>query len=201
MTDFSNWCTVGTLVPIGDHQAGVLESYDDAKGVVTLAAGLPNTYAESDSLAKVAERFGKEGVAKFLCNKFPTKVSARSGDMGEILATAYLHEECGYVVGPSRLIQRDHQGVGDEAGRCTWGATRSQREATHHQGRGKEPGHRGRGHGQGCSRRRGAQRCVAVAALADPIRRAASCPQQTAISVKPSARGACADTRAQTADR
>ncbi len=29
--------------------------------------------------------------------------------MGEILATAYLHEECGYMVGPSRLIQRDHQ--------------------------------------------------------------------------------------------
>jgi hypothetical protein len=64
MADFSNWCTVGTLVPIGDHQAGVLESYDDAKGVVTLAASLPNAYAESDSLAKVAERFGKEGVAK-----------------------------------------------------------------------------------------------------------------------------------------
>lgn len=109
MTDFSNWCTVGTLVPIGDHQAGVLESYEDAKGVVTVAACLPNAYAESDSLAKVAERFGKEGVAKFLRNKCPTKVSARSGDMGEILATAYLHEECGYAVGPSRLIQRDHQ--------------------------------------------------------------------------------------------
>jgi hypothetical protein len=109
MTDFSNWCTVGTLVPFGDHQAGVLESYDDAKGIMTLAVSLPNAYAESDSLAKVAERFGKEGVAKFLSNKFPIKGSARSADMSEILATAYLHEECGYVVGPSRLIQRDHQ--------------------------------------------------------------------------------------------
>ena len=109
MTDFINWCTLGTLMPIGDHQVGVLEAYDDAKGVVTLAASLPNAYAECDSLAMVAERFGKEGVAKFLRNKLPTKASARSGDMGEILATAYLHEECGYVVGPSRLIQRDHQ--------------------------------------------------------------------------------------------
>jgi hypothetical protein len=109
MTDYSNWCTVGTLVRIGDHQVGVLESYDDAKGVVTVAASLPSAYAESNSLAKVAERFGKEGVAKFLRNKCPTKVSARSGDMGEILATAYLHEECGYAVGPSRLIRRDHQ--------------------------------------------------------------------------------------------
>jgi len=109
MTDFNDWCTFGTLVPIGGNQAAVLESYDDAKGSATLAASLPNAYAESDSLAMVAERFGKEGVAKFLRNKLPTKASARSGDMGEILATAYLHQECGYAVGPSRLIQRDHQ--------------------------------------------------------------------------------------------
>jgi hypothetical protein len=109
MADFNDWCTLGTLVSIGAHHAGVLESSDDVKGSATLAASLPNAYAESNSLAMVAERFGKGGVAKFLRNKLPTKASARSGDMGEILATAYLHEECGYVVGPSRLIQRDHQ--------------------------------------------------------------------------------------------
>jgi hypothetical protein len=109
MADFNDWCTIGTLVPIGGHQAAVLESYNDTKGSSTLAASLPNAYAESDALAMVAERFGKEGVAKFLRHKLPTKASARSGDMGEILATAYLCRERGYVVGPSRLIQRDHQ--------------------------------------------------------------------------------------------
>jgi hypothetical protein len=109
MTDFNDWCTVGTLAVDGGHQVGVIESYDDAKGSAALAAILPNAYAESTSLAKVAERFGKQGVAKFLRNKLPTKSSARSGDAGEILATAYIHEEGGYVVGPSRLIQRDHQ--------------------------------------------------------------------------------------------
>lgn len=109
MTDFSNWCTLGPVAPIGDHQAGVLESYDDATGVATLATSLPSAYAESESLALIAERFGNVGVAKYLRNKLPTKSSARSGDMGEILATAYLHEVRGYAVGPSRLIQRDHQ--------------------------------------------------------------------------------------------
>jgi hypothetical protein len=109
MTDFKDWCELGALVPIGNHLAGILESSDDAKGSAALAANLPNAYAESNSLAKVAEKFGKGAVAKFLRNKLPTKASARSGDMGEILATAYLHEERGYVVGPSRLIQRDHQ--------------------------------------------------------------------------------------------
>ncbi|GAA0393880.1 hypothetical protein Acor_81970 [Acrocarpospora corrugata] len=109
MTDFGTWCTLGTFVPVGDHLAGVIESNDDAAGVAALAATLPDAYAVSESLAKIAERHGKHAVAKFLRNKLPTKASARSGDMGEILATAYLHEERGYVVGPSRLIQRDHQ--------------------------------------------------------------------------------------------
>ncbi|MGW3769930.1 Hachiman antiphage defense system protein HamA [Actinomadura verrucosospora] len=109
MADFSRWCTLGALVPIGGHRSGVIESYDDATGAATLAVIIPGAYAESESLALIASRLGKEGVAKFLRNKLPTKASARSGDMGEILATAYLHDECGYVVGPSRLIQRDHQ--------------------------------------------------------------------------------------------
>lgn len=109
MADFSSWCTIWPLTPIGDHHAGVIESHDDSMGVANLAATLSSAYAESESLAKIAERFGKEAVAKFLRNKLPTKASARSGDTGEILATAYLHEECGHIVGPSRLIQRDHQ--------------------------------------------------------------------------------------------
>jgi hypothetical protein len=79
------------------------------QGCAALAVSLPAAYAETNSLARIAERSGKTGVAKFLRNKLPLKASARSGDAGEILATAYLHQECGYVVGPSRLIHRDHQ--------------------------------------------------------------------------------------------
>ncbi len=109
MTDFWSWCTAGALVPVGGHQAGVIESDDDAAGAATVAATLPSSYGEPESLARVAELLGKQGVAKFLRNKMPAKANARSGDMGEILATAYLHDERGYVVGPSRLIQRDHQ--------------------------------------------------------------------------------------------
>jgi hypothetical protein len=88
MTDFRSWCTLRTFVPVGDHRAGIIESYDDAAGVSTLAATLPNAYAESEALALIAERLGKDAVAKFLRNKLPTTASARSGDMGEILATA-----------------------------------------------------------------------------------------------------------------
>ncbi|MEV4000566.1 Hachiman antiphage defense system protein HamA [Streptomyces halstedii] len=109
MADLKTWCTFGGLVPIRDHHAGVIESHHDAMGVAALAKSIPNAYAESQSIVRIAELLGKKGVAKFLSAKLPTKASSRSGDMGEVLATAYLHEEHGYVVGPSRLIQRDHQ--------------------------------------------------------------------------------------------
>jgi hypothetical protein len=109
MADFRSWCTVEEPVGVGGHLAGVLESFDETTGVATLGADLPNMYAKSDALARIADRLGKDAVAEHLRNKLPTPASARSGDMGEILATAYLREERGYVVGPSRLIDRDHQ--------------------------------------------------------------------------------------------
>lgn len=106
---FRSWCKVGTPVSTGQHQAGLIESFDDSIGVATLAAALPAAYAPSAALTAMAQRLEKDALAKYLRNKLPTEKAARSGDMGEILATAYLHEEAGYVVGPSRLIHRDHQ--------------------------------------------------------------------------------------------
>lgn len=107
--DFRSWCTVGTPIPTGGHRAGLIQSYDDTTGVATLAAALPAAYAPSGALAAIAQRLEKGALAKYLRNKLPTEKAARSGDMGEILATSYLREEVGYVVGPSRLIHRDHQ--------------------------------------------------------------------------------------------
>lgn len=109
MIRFQTWCTVQTPVHVSGHLAGVLTSFDDTTGVVTLSADLPITYAKSGALARIADRMGKKAVADYLRNKLPTTATARSGDMGEILATAYLHEEQGWVVGPSRLVERDHQ--------------------------------------------------------------------------------------------
>lgn len=109
MTNFDQWCDAATVTAVGRHTLGLLVSSDDEAGVGHVAQGLPGSYAESEALARIAERRGKPGVAEFLRRKFPQTQGARSGDLGEILATAYLGEELGYVVGPSRLIQRDHQ--------------------------------------------------------------------------------------------
>ena len=108
MTDFKSWCTPATVVPINGHTAGILVSRDDEAGIEAVSASLPGKYAKAESLAIIAERFGKPKVSEFLRNKFPASTVGRSGDMGEILATAYLEEDCSYIVGPSRLIHRDH---------------------------------------------------------------------------------------------
>lgn len=109
MTDFKSWCVPPTVVLVNGHAAGVLVSRDDKAGVEAVAATLPEKYAKAESLARIAEKFGKPKVSEFLRNKFPATARSRSGDLGEILATAFLEEDCGYVVGPSRLVHRDHQ--------------------------------------------------------------------------------------------
>lgn len=113
VTMFDSWCSSRALTSIAGQAVakvvGNIDSHDDAAGVELLAAKLPDAYADTTALALIAERYGKPGLAAFLRDRLPTKRSARSGDMGEILATAYLDNELGYVVGPSRLIDRDHQ--------------------------------------------------------------------------------------------
>lgn len=109
MTTFDSWCLKAALTSVAAHKIGTLDSHDDVTGAALMAAKLPDAYADTTALALIAEKYGKPGVAAFLRDRLPTKKTARSGDMGEILATAYLDEERGYVVGPSRLIDRDHQ--------------------------------------------------------------------------------------------
>lgn len=109
MTNYKQWCEPPKVISVGSHSIGVLVSIDDEVGIGAVAAHLPSRYAETESLARIAERFGKAKVSEFLRNKLPQTQRARSGDLGEILATAYLEEDCRYIVGPSRLIHRDHQ--------------------------------------------------------------------------------------------
>ena len=109
MTSFNRWCDPVSVTSVGPHTISVLISVDDEAGVDVVAAYLPGRYAEAESLARIADRLGKPRVSEFLRGKFPRSQGARSGDLGEILAGAYLEEEYGYVVGPSRLIHRDHQ--------------------------------------------------------------------------------------------
>lgn len=109
VTVYGVWCNQDPLQAVGPHQSGVISSTDDALGIETLSSTLPTAYVKPTALALIAQRHGKPGVAAYLRTKLPQKANARSGDLGEILATAYIHEALGDVVGPSRLRDRDHQ--------------------------------------------------------------------------------------------
>ncbi|OYC97028.1 Hachiman antiphage defense system protein HamA [Microbacterium sp. Yaish 1] len=110
MTDFfSSWCEPPKDEAIGKHLSRLLTSEDDEAGIDAVVTLLPRTYAKRENLKRIAKRHGKEGVAKLLSNKVPKTKNGRSGDMGEILGTAYVQTTMGYTTGPSRLIERDHQ--------------------------------------------------------------------------------------------
>lgn len=109
MTDFKRWCAPVKVVPVGAHAIEILVSADDQTGIGAVAGRLPGRYANVEALAHIAQSFDKSQVSEFLRRKFPSAQNSRSGDLGEILATAYLDEQYEYVVGPSRLVHRDHQ--------------------------------------------------------------------------------------------
>lgn len=106
---FASWCGPQADEQVGKHVASLLVSNDDAGGIAEVVKTLPLAYARTENLKRIAERHGKKGVAGLLSNKVPKKQSARSGDLGEILGTAYVESSLGFTTGPSRLIERDHQ--------------------------------------------------------------------------------------------
>lgn len=109
VTDFfSPWCDPPKDEPVGQHTARVLVSNDDDSGIEAVVPLLPSAYAEKKNLKRIAQRHGKKGVARLLSNKVPKSKVGRSGDLGEILGTAYVVSALGYDTGPSRLIERDH---------------------------------------------------------------------------------------------
>ena len=110
MTDlFSTWCDPPKDEAIGKHTSRLIVSNDDAAGIDAVVMVLPRTYAKRANLRRIAKRYGKSGVVKLLSDKVPQTKTGRSGDMGEILGTAYVQTILGYKTGPSRLIERDHQ--------------------------------------------------------------------------------------------
>lgn len=109
VTHFSSWCAPETVAKHNGHHAAVLVSTDDKAGIEAVAATVPGKYAKTEMLALIADKYGKPKVSDYLRNKLPVSVIGRSGDLGEILATSYLEEKSGFLVGPSRLIDSDHQ--------------------------------------------------------------------------------------------
>lgn len=112
MTKFTEWCEE-TETPVAVHKLRLLKA-DMAKlphAVTVVAAAVPDYYAAPKRMAGIFKRLGKPGVAKYIEGKMPTTPSIKSGDLGEILCTAYVAEATPFNLGIKRLRWKDHRNM------------------------------------------------------------------------------------------
>lgn len=94
---------------VGEHRVVHLAASISgaATGIAWVAGALPERYASPSRIAGVLENLGKPAAAKYLRNKLPTDMKARSGDVGEVLGVHYAEQELGYRA-IARFRWKDH---------------------------------------------------------------------------------------------
>lgn len=112
MANFKEWCVL-TKNDVNNHQLRTLLPEIDKLhlGIDSLAKTIPGHYASEERLAALFKRLGKEKVSEFIIEKLPTQKNIRSGDLGEILGSAYLNEYTKYKTGINKLRWKDHRNM------------------------------------------------------------------------------------------
>ncbi len=110
MTKFNQWCD-DTETPVANHSLRLLAA--DPKrlplAVKVVAKAIPSYYISSDRASQMLARLGRTGLAKFVKEKLPTSKALRSGDLGEVLCTAYINEATAFTLGITKLRWKDHR--------------------------------------------------------------------------------------------
>ncbi len=82
-----------------------------ADGLSEVVASVPDHYVSEHRLTRVLSRLGKTQAAALLEQRLPTSKKIRSGDLGEILGTAYVNEFTTYQISVFRLQWKDHRNM------------------------------------------------------------------------------------------
>lgn len=82
-----------------------------ARILSALARTVRTHYDRAERISEDIERLGYKGAAKILRKRLPTRRSARSGDLGEILASELVEEETGFRVPVRRMRYKDGREV------------------------------------------------------------------------------------------
>ena len=112
MAKFNEWCSQ-TETPVAKNTLRHL-SADPTKhshAVHVVADALPSYYAAPDRIASLLRRLGRPAAAKFVEEKMPTLPSIKSGDLGEVLCSAYVLEATQFKLGIRRLRWKDHRNM------------------------------------------------------------------------------------------
>lgn len=113
MTSFAEWCTEVDVAAAAPHRQKMLTA-DPAKvtAAATIVAGvIPDHYIMPGRLAGLFSRLGRSEVAEFIETKMPTSPQIKSGDLGEVLCTTFVHERTTFKQGIKRLRWKDHRNM------------------------------------------------------------------------------------------
>lgn len=112
MTRFAEWC-VQTVIPTANHKLQVLtaDPTQMAEAVTIVADVVPDHYVMPDRLGDLLTRLGRDAVATYVRAKLPTTMPIKSGDLGEILCTTFVHECTPFKLGIKRLRWKDHRNM------------------------------------------------------------------------------------------
>ena len=111
---FPDWCKIERLGPVvKGRRLRFLTSKSNRfeTAVKTVSEIIPENYVDKDYLTDIFNRLGKAAAAAKLREKLPGSQGNRSGDLGEILAAAYVDEMTKFSVPIRRLWWKDHQNV------------------------------------------------------------------------------------------
>lgn len=105
---FQSWCECERT---GEPQKQLWKLTERAGGRAAIVARLPalvrSHYDDADRIAEDIRDLGYPLAAAILAERMPRSIRARSGELGEILATELVEEEMGYAVPVRRLRYKD----------------------------------------------------------------------------------------------
>src|SRR5690242_5932215 len=112
MTKFTEWCEE-TETAVAAHKLCLLKANTMKlpHAVKLVAESIPDYYAAPKRVAHIFNRLGKPGVGKYVQERLPTMLSIKSGDLGEILCSAYVGEATPFNLGIRRLRWKDHRNM------------------------------------------------------------------------------------------
>lgn len=105
---YEPWCDREST---GDNQKQLWKLTERAGGRAAIEASLPDCirshYDDMERIAEEIRELGYPHAAAILAERMPRSARARSGELGEILATELVEEQLGYTVPVRRLRYKD----------------------------------------------------------------------------------------------
>ncbi|RZJ00818.1 MAG: DUF1837 domain-containing protein [Brevundimonas sp.] len=112
MAKLDTWCDAATT-DVGVHKLYAITGKANHLpiGRDAIAAIMPDHYVTAHELVHVLNRRGKVKSAGLIEQRLPQTTRLRSGDLGEILGTAFVNELTDFRIGVNRLQWRDHRNM------------------------------------------------------------------------------------------